>query len=152
LSSKKDMSDIINFDDLNPVIDSRITTQYASRGVTFPPPLPLIFTPGAGGSTHFLVKSIFAGGSLSNRLSHQIASTLTDSRHSLVRVRVGRTLNGFDTPISFNAYDVSRNKVGSSTITIPATTSVAYGEILVSNPNISVFVLERTGNATADFS
>lgn len=94
--------DIINFDDLNPVIDTQLTTQYASRGVTFSPPLPLICTPGAGGSTHFLVKSVFAGGSLIDRSSHQITGTLTESRHSLVRVKVGRTLNGIETPIRFS--------------------------------------------------
>lgn len=143
--------DIINFDDLNPVIDTQLTAQYASRGVTFSPPLPLIFAPGAGGSTRFLVKSVFAGGSLNDRSSQQIAGTLTESRHSLVRVKVGRTLNGFGASIRFSAYDVFGNVVGSTTIKIPATTTFTFGEIIVSNPSISFFILERTGNATADF-
>ena len=62
------MGDItIGFTDLNPVLDTVLANQYASRGITFSPPLPLIFSPGAGGSTHFLVKSVFAGGSLNGR-------------------------------------------------------------------------------------
>lgn len=138
--------DVVNFDDLNSVIDTLLIAQYASRGVTFSPPLPLIFAPGAGRSTHFLVKSTFAGGFLNVRSSHQIAG------HSLIRVKVGRTLNGFETSIRFSAYDVSRNMVGSTTITISTTTTFTFGEIIVSNPSISFFILERTGNATADFS
>ena len=142
---------IIGFTDLNPVLDTVLTNQYASRGVTFSPPLPLIFSPGAGGSTHFLVKSIFAGGSLLDRSSHEITGTFTDSRHSLVLVRVGRLPANFEAQINLRVYDVSRNMLGSTLITVPAATSFTLGEILVSNPSISFFVLERIGNATADF-
>ena len=142
---------IIGFTDLNPVLDTVLTNQYASRGVTFSPPLPLVFSPGAGGSTHFLVKSIFAGGSLLDRSSHEITGTFTDSRHSLVLVRVGRIPADFEAQITLRVYDVSRNMLGSTLITIPAATSFTFGEILVSNPSISFFVLERVGNATADF-
>lgn len=146
------MGDItIGFTDLNPVLDTVLTNQYASRGVTFSPPLPLIFSPGAGGSTHFLVKSIFAGGSLNDRSSHEITGTFTDSRHSLVRVGVGRIPADFEAQITLRAFDVSRDMLGSTLITIPAATGFTFGEVLVSNPSISSFVLERIGNATADF-
>ena len=141
----------IGFTDLNPVLDTVLTNQYASRGVTFSPPLPLIFSPGAGGSTHFLVRSIFAGNSLNDRSSHDITGTLTDSRHSLVRVGVGRIPAGFEAQITLKAFDVSREMLGSTLIMIPAATNFTFGEILVSNPSISSFVLERIGNATADF-
>jgi len=43
--------------------------------------------------------------------------------------------------------------IGSNIIIIPATITFTFfwREIIVSNPSISFFVLERTGNATADF-
>ncbi|MCJ1403447.1 hypothetical protein MMC11_006670 [Xylographa trunciseda] len=144
------MTDQINFDDLNPTI-SVLSNQYASRGVIFNPPLPVTFTTGAGGAPRFLVKSVFAGGSLNDRSSHEIAGTLTDSRHSLLGVQVGRSLTGFETPITLRAYDVARNLLQSITITVPANQTFSFGKIEVSAPSISFFVLERIGNATADF-
>lgn len=101
---------------------------------------------------HFLVKSIFAGGSLNDRSSHEISDTFTDSRHSLVRVGVGRIPADFEAQITLRVFDVSRDMLGSTLINIPAATGFTFGEILVSNPSISSFVLERIGNATAEFS